>query len=186
MKIDDTSLTNAEFGILSLVAEQPCHGYQIEQIIEQRGMRQWTQVGFSSIYYLLTKLEQKGLVEVAAKIQAGKGPARKVYRLTPDGEHVLQLAIRAALSEPYACYPPILLGLATLPRLDSYSVIESLQIYRAELINRRETMRRNQSSQPDIPYFVEAMFDYSESLMEAELSWLERFIQRVEREHDQN
>ena len=49
-------MTNAELAILSLIAQQPCHGYEIEQIIEERGMREWTEVGFSSIYYLLKKM----------------------------------------------------------------------------------------------------------------------------------
>jgi len=39
------------------VAEQPKHGYQIEQDITTRGMREWTEIGFSSIYYVLNKLE---------------------------------------------------------------------------------------------------------------------------------
>ncbi|MGD8625667.1 MAG: helix-turn-helix transcriptional regulator, partial [Anaerolineae bacterium] len=48
-------MTNAELAILTLVAEAPHHGYEIEQIIQERGMREWTEVGFSSIYYLLKK-----------------------------------------------------------------------------------------------------------------------------------
>ena len=51
-------MTNAELAILSLVAEQPRHGYEIENVIEQRGMRAWTEIGFSSIYYILKKLEK--------------------------------------------------------------------------------------------------------------------------------
>ncbi|MCY7144283.1 PadR family transcriptional regulator, partial [Streptococcus gordonii] len=45
-----TSLT--EELILGLLAEQPRHGYQIEKLIEDREMRRWTEVGFSSIYYV--------------------------------------------------------------------------------------------------------------------------------------
>ena len=40
-----TSLT--EELILGILAEQPRHGYQIEKLIEERGMRKWTDVGFS-------------------------------------------------------------------------------------------------------------------------------------------
>jgi hypothetical protein len=46
-------------------------------------------------------------------------------------------------------------------------------------------MRQNKADQPDLPYFVEAMFDYSEAMIAAELEWLDRLIQRVEQEHDQ-
>jgi DNA-binding PadR family transcriptional regulator len=48
---------------LTLVAERPRHGYEIERVIEERGMREWTEIGFSSIYYLLKKLEREGLIE---------------------------------------------------------------------------------------------------------------------------
>ena len=82
-------MTNAELAILSLVVEQPRHGYEIEQIIEERGMREWTEVGFSSIYYLLKKLEQAGLV-VGRLDDAGPGPARRVYEATPAGNEALR------------------------------------------------------------------------------------------------
>ena len=54
-----TSLT--EELILGILAEQPHHGYQIEKLIVDRGMRKWTDVGFSSIYYVLEKLEKNEL-----------------------------------------------------------------------------------------------------------------------------
>ncbi|MEX2144087.1 MAG: PadR family transcriptional regulator, partial [Anaerolineales bacterium] len=55
-------MTNAELAILGLVVEAPRHGYEIEQLIESRGMRNWAEVGFSSIYYILGKLEARGWV----------------------------------------------------------------------------------------------------------------------------
>ena len=53
-------VTEAELMILGLLAERPRHGYEIEEVIEARGMREWTAIGFSSIYYLLNKLEKGG------------------------------------------------------------------------------------------------------------------------------
>ena len=74
-------MTNAELAILGLIAEQPRHGYQIEQVIEERGMRNWTEIGFSSIYYLLKKLEKAGYVTARAEQALGK--TRQVYHPTP-------------------------------------------------------------------------------------------------------
>ncbi len=54
------TLTNTELAVLGLLAERPKHGYQIEQDIVERGMREWTEIGFSSIYYILNKLEAAG------------------------------------------------------------------------------------------------------------------------------
>ena len=62
-------LTDAELLLLGLVAEMPRHGYELDQVIEERGMREWTQIGFSSIYFVLGKLQKLGLV--TAKKPAG-------------------------------------------------------------------------------------------------------------------
>ena len=43
-------MTRADLAVLALVAEEPRYGYQIEGIIAKRGMREWTEIGFSSIY----------------------------------------------------------------------------------------------------------------------------------------
>ena len=100
-------MTNAELVILSLIAEHARHGYEIEQIIEARGMREWTEIGFSSIYYILKKLEKGGLIESRTEQPAGRGPARKVFRVTQAGEKALQTALFEALSAPPApLFPP--------------------------------------------------------------------------------
>ena len=78
-------MTSAELAILSVVVEQPRHGYEVEQVIEARGMRDWTEIGFSSIYYLLKKAEAKGWVEQQEAITPTRGPARTVYRVTRAG-----------------------------------------------------------------------------------------------------
>ena len=42
-------MTDAELTILSLVAEGAQYGHQIQQIIDERGLREWITVGFSSV-----------------------------------------------------------------------------------------------------------------------------------------
>ena len=42
-------MTPAELAVLGLIVEQPRHGYEIEKVIEDRGMREWTEIGFSTI-----------------------------------------------------------------------------------------------------------------------------------------
>jgi hypothetical protein len=71
-----SNLTDAELLVLGLVAEMPRHGYQLEQVIEQRGMREWTRIGFSSIYFVLGKLEMMGLF--AAK-KTGRGQSKENF-----------------------------------------------------------------------------------------------------------
>lgn len=172
-------MTNAELAVLSLIAQQPRHGYEIEQIIEERGMREWTEVGFSSIYYLLKKLAQKGYVK-SQLVPAERGPARKVYHITPAGEKAVDEAALEALSTPQRCYQPFLLGLALMPRIRHTDALEPLIEYRKALYDRRENIQLSLERQQPLPYYVEAMFDYSLTLVNAELGWVETFIQQLQ------
>lgn len=172
-------MTNAELAVLSLIVEQPRHGYEIEQVIEERGMRDWTEVGFSSIYYVLKKLEQAGLVEGRLE-PAGRGPARKVYRATPAGKRAMRAGALDALSTPHRCYPPLQLGLASLPGLPPAAAVAALRTYRDALAARLEYVRSRWDSRRPLPYFVDAMFDHSVTLLAAELGWIEKFIEQVE------
>jgi DNA-binding PadR family transcriptional regulator len=171
--------TNAELAILSLVGERPRHGYEIEQVIEERGMRDWTEIGFSSIYYLLKKLEQEGLVEGHLE-EAERGPARKVYRPTPAGWKTLRAGLLEALSTPQHAYPPLQLGLANLPGIPPAEAAAALRRYRDALTTNRDEVKAKWESQSPLPYFVEAMFDYSVTMIEAEMEWTEKFITIVE------
>jgi DNA-binding PadR family transcriptional regulator len=172
-------MTNAELAILSLIAEQPRHGYEIEQVIEERGMREWTEIGFSSIYYLLKKLERKGLIEGQLE-EASRGPARKVYRATPAGEETRRAGVLDALSVPQRPYPPLQLGLANLPAIPVAEAVTALRQYHDRLADRREYVRTRWESQRPLPYFVDAMFDHSVTMIEAEMEWVMQFISEME------
>ena len=75
-------LTEGEIIVLGLLAEHPRHGYDLEQAIRERGIREWTSLGFSSLYYLLDKLADKGL---ATPQQGQGGKTKKVFTITPAG-----------------------------------------------------------------------------------------------------
>ena len=171
--------TNAELAILTLLAEQPRHGYEIEAVIEERGMREWTEIGFSSIYYVLKKLEKAAWVQ-GRLAQAGRGPARKVYELTPAGRDELRAAVLDALSVPRRCYLPLQLGLANLGGVPPDEALAALRQYREALAERLANVRARWEAQRPLPYFVEATFTHSIALIEAELAWVKGFIEKME------
>ena len=179
-------MTNAELAVLTLVAEQPRHGYEIERVIEERGMRDWTEIGFSSIYYVLKKLEKAGLVEGRLE-EAQRGPARKVYHLTPAGREAARAGVLEALSVPRHCYPPIQLGLASLPGIPAAEAMAALRQYREALIEDLAHVHERWEAQRPLPDFVDAMFDHSTTMIEAEIAWVGRFISQLERrKEDEN
>lgn len=168
-------MTNAELAILSLLVEQPRHGYQIEQVIEARGMREWTELGFSSIYYLLKKLEGEGLVTGRLQ-ETRRGPARKVYQATPVGRDAYRGAVLDALAVPRRGSSTLLLGLAGLPDLGAGEAVAALRQYRASLEQRRDRVLARRDEQQPLPDHVEALFDYSLAMIRAEIAWVDSFI----------
>ncbi len=172
-------MTNSELDILSLIAERPRHGYEIERVIEERGMRDWTEVGFSSIYYVLKKLEKNALIEGHTERQVGRGPARKVYHVTAAGKAAWRQAMPEALSVPRRCDPPLQLGLASLPGIPPADAVAALRQYRERLVERQEHVRARWESKRPLPYHVDAMFNLSLTMIEAELKWIRGFIQTL-------
>ena len=173
-------MTNAELAILSLIAEQPRHGYELEGVIEARGMRAWTEIGFSSIYYLLNKLEKGGLIRSQLQQSGGKGPARKVYTITPQGSQAHTEAALAAISTYPQGAAPFLLGLSNFPALPRDQVLAALRTYANQAQARLEHMLAQAEAQQPSPPFVEAMFEYSRVLAQAELDWIRNFINDME------
>ncbi|MEO7168710.1 MAG: PadR family transcriptional regulator [Chthoniobacterales bacterium] len=78
---------SAELLILSLVEDQPRHGYDIGQLIELRS-RGALRFNVASLYPLLYRLEKRGWIRGRWVEKAGQR-RRRYYRLTPSGKKVL-------------------------------------------------------------------------------------------------
>ena len=173
-------LTPAELTILGLVIEYPQHGYDLEQVIQQRGIRQWTDIGFSSIYYLLTKLEQRGLLHVPEAPAAAK--SRRVFHATAEGRRVAAATALALLAEARPVPHPMLVGLANLPLLSARQYARALRTRLAQVDARIAAVRAAEKAQKAqqahaFPLAAREVFSYSLSLMEAERQWLATRVQ---------
>ncbi len=169
-----SELTDAEYALLGLLIERPCHGYDLERLIEERNMREWTELAFSSIYFLLKKLEGKRLVK---KYLPGKGEksTRKIYAPTASGRKVHAKMSLGLIAEPRPTYPPVLLGLANWPSMktsDALLALEKRKVHLARLLQEIQA-----KSVPD-PAFIDVLFDYSISHISAELDWIDRSLAR--------
>jgi transcriptional regulator len=78
---------SAELVILSLVEDQPRHGYDIGKLIALRS-KQELRFNVASLYPLLYRLEKRGWIEGKWTEKAGQR-RRRLYRLTPEGRKVL-------------------------------------------------------------------------------------------------
>ncbi|MBN1874784.1 MAG: PadR family transcriptional regulator, partial [Anaerolineae bacterium] len=151
-----------------------------------RGMREWTEVGFSSIYYLLKKLEQAGLIESRLE-EAARGPARKVYRMTGVGWDAFRQGILDSLGTASSGHAPLLLSIGSLPVVSKSEAVTALQHYRETLEARLAHIRaRQEAQQQPLPYYVDALFDYSVVMIQAERDWIAEFIKQVEAQDEQS
>ncbi|KAA9143505.1 PadR family transcriptional regulator [Microbacterium lushaniae] len=163
-------LTPAELTVLGLIVERPQHGYELEQVIEQRGIRQWTDIGFSSIYYLLAKLEKRGLVEAAHA--SGGAKARRVFRATARGRDAAARGARALIAEASPVPHPVLAGIANLPLLAEHEYAAALGARLVHLDARIAAVEAAERAQQPLPMAASEVLSYSLSLMQAERSWL--------------
>jgi DNA-binding PadR family transcriptional regulator len=159
------NLTDAELLVLGLVAEMPRHGYQLEQVIEQRGMREWTRIGFSSIYFVLGRLEMMGLVA-----------AKKIFSMTDVGHSVLKSQSLTALSKIRPTYSSVLLGMAHWPALERSEAMGTLEQREHAIEVELARLENILIYLQPLPDFIESLFDFSPSQLKAEAGWIERTL----------
>ena len=170
--------SDADIVLLSLLAERPRHGYDLDRVIEQRGYRQWTSLAFSSVYYLLKRLSERGLLEP----DEGSQGRRTVFRVTEAGRRELR---QAAGERVLAPAPP---SAGVLPALNAYSRLDdpelvTLLVRRAEALLGRLDELRALRAQVDEEHAL-AIFDYEILRQEADLAWTRTFLKKADSDED--
>ena len=71
--------------VLAILAERSAYGYEITAWLREQGFRD---IAEGTVYALLVRIEQRGLVDVE-KVPSEKGPPRKVFSLNQRGRDYL-------------------------------------------------------------------------------------------------
>ena len=71
--------------VLAILSMQAAYGYEITARLREQG---FTDIAEGTVYALLVRIEQRGLVDVE-KVPSEKGPPRKVYSLNAQGRDYL-------------------------------------------------------------------------------------------------
>ncbi|HVC41060.1 MAG TPA: PadR family transcriptional regulator [Candidatus Saccharimonadales bacterium] len=72
--------------VLAILSVGPAYGYVITARLREQGL---SDIAEGTVYAVLVRFEQKGLVDVE-KIPSEKGPPRKVYSLNAQGREYLE------------------------------------------------------------------------------------------------
>ena len=172
-------LSNAELAILGLVSEAPRHGYEIEKLIKERGMREWTDIAFSSIYYLLKRLEKAGLITpIILDLETENGKERKAYYVTSEGGKLLFDGVLNSLATLAPQTNPLMLGLANWAMFENGEGLAALT-KRSEAVKAEIARLTEKSKQPEAPDFVHSMFEYAIMQMKSERKWISKTIKKL-------
>jgi DNA-binding PadR family transcriptional regulator len=175
---DGIRLTTPDLVILSLLAERPMHGYEVNATLENRKIRDWAAVSRPQIYYSLDKLTGLGLIRVTVEDSPSAGPERRVLQTTEQGRKRLADALEGAHWTRTRVHQPFLTWLAL-------SWQARPRAFQKQLRQRREFLQRQlaeeQATLEDV--LKEVGHPYHEAVwmlklvigqMELELNWLDR------------
>jgi len=142
---NETRLTTPDLVILSLLAERPMHGYEVNATLEDRNIREWAPVSRPQIYYSLDKLTRLGLIRVGADESPAAGPERRVFETTASGRDRLADALESKHWVDNRVHQPFLIWLAlswqARPRAFRKQLTERGKVLEARLADERATLK---------------------------------------------
>jgi DNA-binding PadR family transcriptional regulator len=105
-------LTVPDLVLLSLLAEQPMHGYQANAELERRQVQDWAGISRPQVYYSLEKLARLGLIHAADNAEPALGPERRIFTTTSKGRTALAAALDREDWTNHRDRPPLLTWIA--------------------------------------------------------------------------
>lgn len=166
--------------MLGLICEGSRYGYEMEKVIEERNMRHWTEIAFSSIYYVLKRLEKKGLISSGTERVSGR--SRKVYAVTPQGKEEMKDKVRDLISNNHPVADPFDLGIGNMHNLAHGEIIAGLRSY-VEALGEREQFFRGRLAvmeKSEWPPHIRGLVTRPLAMLEAERSWVVAYIEELE------
>lgn len=166
-----------KYVLMSLLARQPAHGYELHHEIEERLRGLMSSVNPGQIYATLQRLERDGLI-AGVDVEQAERPNKRVYELTSDGAAELREWAEAPSPPTYfrneffvKLVAVGLSGIGDIRTLIARQRRECLQALRdAEALLASEA-----ASDPAVALAAEAL----QLHLEADLEWLERCEERL-------
>lgn len=175
---DDGELTTPDLVVLSLLAEKPRHGYELNRELERREVRDWAGISRPQVYYSLNKLRRLRLIQPVTVKGASGGPNRQVFRVTREGLEGLADSLERPDWATQRIPPPFLTWLAlsihARPGVASRQLEQRRQFLRAEIQKERETLKAIRKDAGPTTRVAALMVELTLRKFEVELNWLER------------
>ena len=182
---NETRLTTPDLVILSLLAERPMHGYEVNATLEDRKIRDWAPVSRPQIYYSLDKLTRMDLIRVGADESPAAGPERRVFETTAAGRDRLADALESKHWVDNRVHQPFLIWLAlswqARPRAFRKQLTDRKKLLESGLSEERATLK-DVLDEVGHPYHEAVwMLQLVIEQMESEQRWIERILSTADK-----
>ncbi len=87
-----------QFLLLRLLDEEPMHGYQLMEELEDRGYVRSGRFETGSVYTILNRMEARGLLS-STKGTSEAGRVRRIYSITPAGRDALKRGLERIIRQ---------------------------------------------------------------------------------------
>jgi DNA-binding PadR family transcriptional regulator len=145
LETQKNGLTVPDLVLLSLLAEQPMHGYQANMELERRQVQDWAGVSRPQVYYSLEKLARLVLIAETGDHQPALGPERRIFATTAKGRAALAASLEREDWTNQRDRPPFLTWMALSWQASPATVLKQLRrrekFLEAELERELATLR---------------------------------------------
>ncbi|MHA2398545.1 MAG: PadR family transcriptional regulator [Promethearchaeota archaeon] len=175
---DNQGLSHVAFAVLGLVAEYPCHGKDINERIETRGMRDWTAIGKSSIYGVLKNLKNRDLVD--SWVEEEDNRIVKMYQITPKGEDILKHQIFKVLNNFVGKNDQdFYMAFSMLPVLSQEEQIRSITNSLAKIKENKKGLEHMLEENSKMPLNVRGLFVHPIKILTTDIEFLEWALEEI-------
>ncbi|MFI9379610.1 PadR family transcriptional regulator [Kutzneria sp. NPDC052558] len=168
------------FALSALARGGAMHGYAIRQAAQLDRTELWTDVKPGSLYSVLKRMADEGLVRVARTERDGNPPERTVFEITEAGRAELVRQRDAALLDVRLRPDPVDLALQFTPDLSPDRLTTLFTVRRQAVAEQLAQFRREQvTAAPDLTGLEPLIFEHCVARLEAELAWHDRVLDRL-------
>ena len=167
--------------VLSYLSQRPMHPYELGRMLREHGDERSIRFNHGSMYMVVRKLAKAGFVVAQESTREGQRPERTVYAVTDAGRAELHDWLRALVEEPEYEYPHFVAALSLIAALPPADVVDLLRARLTRLRDEAAGTRRLVAETLDggvHPLFL-VEEDYRLTLLDAEIAFVERFIDRI-------
>lgn len=189
-KVRNSKVSAADLVVLSLLAEEPMHGYRIVAELDRRDAQDWAEISRPQVYYSLKKLLKLKLITTAADSEEAVGPEREKYKITKTGLKEMSRALSEtswALQRPP---PPFLTWMALSSHLSpaaSKEVIKARRKFlKTELEREEKTLEAFDGAADKMLTAGKLMVLLTVEQFRAELKWLESVLRELPQSRSHN